>query len=368
VASADPFQRFYAKTRLYDRSLGGGGRPDPVVLQCITKDVYSNGFVVMMTRRSYSYLQTPAVCWGLGAVILFLAAACRPEPLQPPTTGELHAFVTILPQAYFVERIGGKHVAVEVMVGPGQSYHSYEPAPRQMADLAGARVYFTIGVPFERTLVEKIHSTNPHLVVVDTREGIKLRPSTDHCEDELHDHPGEGNKDPHIWLDPKLVKTQAQTIATALARLDPAHALDYDANCRAFQADLDAADARAAKTLAPYKGREFFVFHPSFGYFGDAYGLKQLAVEESGKEPGGRDLAEMIERAKKAGVHTIFVQPQFATSSARTVASEIGGDLVSLDPLAKDYLANLDVMAGKIAASFDPTRTNATEKLTTVRR
>jgi zinc transport system substrate-binding protein len=280
----------------------------------------------------------------------------------------LRVFVTILPQAYFVERVGGDHVSVDVMVGPGQSYHSYEPTPRQIARLSDAQVYFTIGVPFEETIVQRIRVNHPRLAVVDTREGIKLRPSDDHCEDGGHHHAHEEQGDPHIWLDPKLVSVQAGTIASALARLDPAHAVDYRSNCRRFQSDLDAVHARIAGKLAPFKGQAFFVFHPSFGYFADAYGLKQLAVEESGKEPGGRELAELIEQARRSSARTIFVQPQFAWASARTVAAAIGGKVVSLDPLAKDYLANLDDMAGKIAASFGAIGQQPPEALTQVRR
>lgn len=297
-------------------------------------------------------------------VAIGLLSACDRQPVRNPSN-QIRAFVTILPQAYFVERVGGSHVSVGVMVGPGQSYHSYEPTPRQIADLSEAQVYFTVGVPFERALVEKVRSTNPHLIVIDTRNGIRLRATADHCGDESHDHGDEG--DPHVWLDPKLVQIQAATIAEALTRLDSQHAAEYAANRRAFQADLDATSTRIARELAPFKGREFFVFHPSFGYFGDAFGLKQLAVEESGKEPGGSELARLITRAREAGVHTIFVQPQFASHSAQTVASEIGGDVVAIDPLARDYLANLDDMAGKIAASFRATRGGANDKVTQAR-
>ncbi|HKQ48808.1 MAG TPA: zinc ABC transporter substrate-binding protein [Phycisphaerae bacterium] len=302
---------------------------------------------------------------GLVSLALLLAHAggCRREMAPVQAIDVVRAVVTILPQAYFVERVGGSRVAVQVLVGTGQSYHSYEPTPRQIADLSEAQVFFTIGVPFERTLEEKVRSTRPDLVVVDTRAGVAMRHATDHCGHEGHDH-GEGGMDPHIWLDAKLVKAQAATIAAALARLDPDNADEYEKNLRAFQADLDAADQRAAAALAPFKGREFFVFHPTFGYFGDAYGLKQVAVEEGGKEPGGRQLAAMIEQARQTGARAIFVQPQFSSSAARTVAAEIGAEVVTIDPLARDYLNNYVGMAEKIAASLRTGTGQATDRVT----
>jgi len=267
-----------------------------------------------------------------------------------PAAGRLRAFVSILPQASFVERVGGEHVAVEVLVGPGQSPHAYEPTPRQMAALAGSRVYFSIGVPFEKSLLGKLATMARDLRIVDTREGIPLRKMTDgHDEGARHDHEHpEGTPDPHVWLNPRLAKLVAANIAKALKELDPQHAADYEANLKAFQADLDRVDARVAEALAPLRGKSFMVFHPAFGYFGDAYGLTQEAVEIEGKEPTARQLAALIEKAKARGVRVIFVQPQFSRAGAAAVASAIDGVVVPMDPLARNYIENLEVMATQI--------------------
>ena len=93
------------------------------------------------------------------------------------------------------------------------------------------------------------------------------------------------------------------------------------------------------------EGRSFFVFHPSFGYFADDYGLEQVAVETGGSEPSARQLARLIREARDAEVRVIFVQPQFSRKSAETIASEIGGAVVPIDPLARDYIENLERMA-----------------------
>lgn len=297
---------------------------------------------------------------GLGGptLLLVLLASCRPAPTteepapkagQPGSSpaGATTVFVSILPQAYFAQRIGGQHVNVEVLVGPGQSPASYEPTPDQMSALAKVRVLFRIGVPFEQALLPKVQRAFEQIEICDTRQGITLR----HMEAHLHDHAAAGD-DPHIWLSPKLVKTQARTICATLCRLDPPHADDYRQNLAAFHADLDALDRRIAEALAPVRGKELFVFHPSYGYFADAYGLKQVPVEIEGKQPVAKDIAALIRRARQAGVKVIFVQPQFSTSSAEVIARGIGGVVVPLDPLARDYMENLESMARQVSQAL----------------
>ena len=198
---------------------------------------------------------------------------------------KIPVFVSILPQAYFLERIGGSRVDVEVLIGAGQSPHSYEPTPKQMAKLAAARAFFSIGVPVEKGVLRKIRQSHKQLVIVETQQGITYRYLAGHDQEygEVHgkDHKSEGKKepDPHIWMAPKLVKIQARNICDALSRLDPAHKQEYAANLKAFEADLDRVDARISRSLAPLKGRKMYVFHPSFGYFADAYGLIQIPIE-----------------------------------------------------------------------------------------
>jgi zinc transport system substrate-binding protein len=267
-------------------------------------------------------------------------------------------FVSIPPQKYFVERIAGPHAQIEVLVGPGQSHHTYEATPRQIAGLHRARAYFRIGVPFENGLVEKIGASMPGLAIIDTSAGVSLLDMKEECDEPgetAEEHAHEGGKDPHIWLDPKRVQFQAATIAESLTRFDPAHANEYAANLAAFRRDLDATDAKIRRQLAPFRGRAFYVFHPAYGYFADTYGLKQVAVETGGKEPSLNGLNRLIRSARQSGTKVIFVQPQFPTAAANAVAEAIDGRVVPVDPLAIDYLRNLEFMADQIAAALMPT-------------
>lgn len=275
--------------------------------------------------------------------ICMLTASAREEKIQ--------AFVSIPPQAYFVQRIGGERIAVSVMAGPGQSPHTYEPTPRQMAALSQAQVYFRVGVSLESAWMRRIEQAYPSLKVIDTNRGIPLRPMEAHHhhdgETDIHSHHSdgecetEGNKDPHIWLSPPLVKIQAQTICDALAEIDPSHRDEYQSNLAAFCTDLDRIDEEIKEILKDVRVRKFLLFHPSWGYFADAYGLQQIPIELEGKEPTAQQLTELVEQAKRERLQTIFIQPQFNKRIAETLAQTIGGRVAVIDPLAGDYLTNL---------------------------
>lgn len=259
----------------------------------------------------------------------------------------MDVFVSIPPQAFFVERIAGELADVHVMAGPGQSPHALEPTPKQLTDLAKARIYFAIGVPFETRLLQKVQSTSPNLRIVHTEEGVPRRPIGGHGQS------AKGTLDPHIWLSPKLVKIQAATIAKVLEAMDPMHAGRYRTNLKHFIASLDKVDKTLASEMFRYRGRVFYVYHPAFGYFADAYGLIQVPIEREGKEPGASEFAAIIEGAKGRGAKTIFVEPQFPRRQAETIARAIGGKVVVLDPLARDYLNNLEVMAKRIREALE---------------
>ncbi|NVL89447.1 MAG: zinc ABC transporter substrate-binding protein [Desulfobacterales bacterium] len=273
---------------------------------------------------------------------------CAESPIDG--RDKVKVFVSILPQAYFVERVGGKRVDVSVMVGPGHSPATYEPIPKHMTELDKARLYFRIGVPFEDVWMVRISRANPRMRVIDTRRGVKLRPMKAHYHNEggQHHHDSTGMKDPHIWLSLRLVKVQARNICDALIFEDPAHRPYYKSNLRAFEHDLDRLDAEIRGVFKNLKTRKFMVFHPAWGYFARDYGLEQIPVEVEGKEPSARTLADLIKVAKQEGITVVFVQAQFSTKNARTVARAIGGRIVRIDPLARDYMKNMK----KIAETF----------------
>lgn len=282
------------------------------------------------------------------AWLSILTAGCGGTSEQNDSE-KIVVFVSILPQEYFVKRIGGEFVEVHVLVGPGQSPETYEPTPKQMAALSDANVYFRIGVPFERFMASKIASTFKNLDIVDTQKGIDRRMMSGHDQ---ADGTSGGSPDPHIWLSPDLAKIQARTIEKTLSDLSPEHAAEFRATLTRFDHDLDSVKAEIDSILAPYRGESIYAFHPAYGYFADAFGLTQVAIEIEGKEPSAKGLSEVIGEMQKAANHVIFVQPQFSSKTAKTVADAIHGEVVPLDPLAEDYLSNLVGMARTVATAL----------------
>ena len=292
------------------------------------------------------------------ALLLILSAAAlfpggRDELPAPDTGDRLSVFVSILPQQFFVEQIGGDRVDVQVMVPPGKSPATYSPTPRQVSSLGTADVFFTIGVAFERTFLPAVRKNLGALRIADTSEGIERRRIEGHDHDEDHDH-GDEEPDPHVWMSPVLVKKQGAIITDTLILLDPGGEDYYRSNYDRFAGELDSLDAYLEESLEPLKGQTMFVYHPAFGYFADRYSLRQVAVETGGKEPTPAQLENIIEHARKEKVRVIFVQPEFSADSAAAVADAIDGAVVTVAPLSPDYFENLKQIGTTIRESLEP--------------
>ena len=268
-------------------------------------------------------------------------------------TDKIKVFVSIMPQKYFVEKIGGENVDVKVMVGPGKSPATYEPEPNQVVDLSSTQIFFTIGVPFEKAFLKKISDNLQNTKIIDSSKGIKRRYLEKHSHDENKEKHNEIQiEDPHIWLSPSLVKIQGKNIYEALVEADPQEKLKYEEGYNALIKEMDELDLYLKEKLAPYKGNTIFVYHPSFGYFTDEYGLYQEAVETGGKEPVPAILESIIKEALEEKVKIIFVQPEFSQKSAEAIAKGIGGSVVSLNPLNPDYLSNMKAIADEIEGAL----------------
>jgi zinc transport system substrate-binding protein len=281
----------------------------------------------------------------LAPILVMVAAMFTPSNAK--AADRRSVFVSIAPQKFLVEQLAGDAVSVHVLLPSGASPATYEPTPKQMAALGTASLLFLIGAPFEAPILDKISRVMPDLQTVDCRSGVELEPMDDHA----HAH-SESLFDPHIWLDPLRMKTVASTTADALKRLLSETGPEIQQNLQRLLDAIDQRHEQIRSILEPYAGKSILVFHPAFGYFTRRYGLHQIAVENEGKAPSARRLAEVISTFDDGSVTAIFVQPQFSTSAAQRVADALGCEVVTLDPLAEAYLANLEIMADRIAASL----------------
>lgn len=266
-----------------------------------------------------------------------------------PGASRLAVFADIAPLAGLARLVGGDRVRVSVLVPPGRDPHTFEPTPRQLTALASARLFVGLGLPFEKRLATRLAQINPGLELVDAAAGIQRIPLASGGEGGGH---GRGEPDPHLWLDPLRGARIAANLARAFSAADPAGRDAYQANLERLRARLQDLDARLRQVLAPYRGREFLVFHPALGYLAHAYGLKQVAIQAGGREPGPRRLARLIQLARAKGIRIIFVEPQFPQAQARALARAIGGAVVTLDPLAPDYLQGLERLAAELARAL----------------
>jgi zinc transport system substrate-binding protein len=276
-------------------------------------------------------------------------------PASVQAKGPLNVAVSILPQKYFLEKIGGSLVNISVMVERGANPHTYEPKPFQMVALAETSVYFAIGVAFEEVWLKRISEMNPLMTIVHTDKGIRKRPMDTYGVHDLNGHNNSERNiifDPHVWTSPPNVKILARNILNALMTADPAHKSAYSTNYKRFIDDIDELDSEFRSIFSGKEGLEFMVFHPAWGYFAEAYGIKQVPVEIEGKEPKPAQLKHLIMHAKERGIKVIFIQPQISFKSAETIARAIGGKVVPADPLAEDWMEGLRDQAENFRAAL----------------
>lgn len=267
-------------------------------------------------------------------LLLFCLCVVAPATASEP----VNIFVSILPQKFLVERVGGERVSVSVMVKPGLSPETYEPTPRQMASLEKAQLYFRIAVPFESVWIDQLQSINPSMQVVSCCGSIEIPdPFTDGS---AHDHK-QHSYDAHVWTSPKNAIGLAGIVRRALIDIDPEHADYYTANYQRLVTNLETLHNDIARELRDLPHRYLLVSHPSWGHFAAEYDLKQIAVEQNGSEISARKLSQLVQLARRENIRTVYVQKQFNPASARILAREINGRVVELDPLAGDYIDNL---------------------------
>jgi len=274
----------------------------------------------------------------LAAALAVSAMSCeRKEEISK----KIGVVVTILPQAEFVESVGGERVEVNVMVPPGANVHIYEPTPSQMTALAKAEMYAKVGsgIEFELVWIDKLVAVNKKMLIVDCSKGVELQEMIGEYEhDGEHEH---GVMDPHIWMSLLNAQIMVRNICDGLVQVDPDNKPYYERNRDAYLQKLAELDQIIRNGLSGLTNRRFMVYHPSFGYFAREYNLTMIPIEEEGKEPTAAGLVHLIEQAKEHDIKVIFAEPQFNPQSAEVIAGAIGGRVVFINPLAQNYIANL---------------------------
>ena len=281
-------------------------------------------------------------------VILMLLAGC---PSQEKSS-KLTVAAGLPPVAGIASAIGKDRVTVVSMLPEGRTPHDFAPRSSTMSDAAKASILLSTGMPFENKIANFMKQQNRK--ICDVSKDIRRIAFHDGGNHDHHHHEGcsHDDHDPHVWLSPANATIIADNILAEFVAADPENQAFYRENHRLLKEELAMIDREISAKLAPFKGRKFFVYHPAFGYFADAYGLTQRAIELNGREATPVQLAKITKEAKDNNISTIFIQEQFNPGSAKALARQISGNAVPLDPLAADICANLKKMAQALEAGF----------------
>ena len=246
--------------------------------------------------------------------------------------------VTLEPLRYFTEAIAGDNYEVVSMVPKGSSPESYDPTPQQLVNLSKSQAYLRIGyIGFEQAWMKKLEANCPNMKVYDTSKGIDLIRDKGHWHG---DHFHEGGVEPHVWNSTQNALIIADNIYQALCELDSTHQEDYQKRLDVLKQTIRQTDANV-RTLVENADSTFLIYHPALSYFARDYGLKQVSIEEGGKEPSPAQLKALIETCRNENVHTIFVQQEFDQRNAQLIANELGVNIVSINPLSYDWVKEM---------------------------
>lgn len=288
---------------------------------------------------------------------------------------KLTVAVSIVPQQAILEAVAGDLVEVVTVIPAGASPANYDPDARTMTEIMSSDVYFTIGVPTEAGnilgelddinvvhLDELVGEVYPDLLLGEEHEDEdhdsdhedEDHEDEDHDdededhEDEEHDDHDHTGRDPHIWLSVKRMVLMTEIVRDELIKLDEANKEVYTENAETFINELNELDAEVEEMFHDLTFKTFIIYHPSFGYFADDYGLTMLELEEGGNEASARRLKEVIDFARDNDIHTIFHQDEISSSQVLAIVDELEAELVLLTPLSDDYINNYRKVAESI--------------------
>ena len=239
--------------------------------------------------------------------------------------------VTLEPLRYFTEAIAGDHFQVVSMVPEGSSPETYDPAPQQLVDLSKSQAYLRIGyIGFEQAWMDKLQANAPHTKVFDTSRGVELIRGKGHRHG---NHYHEGGVEPHIWNSTRNATVIAENVCAALCELDSTHRTEYRYRTDSLKQVIAQTD-RDIRNLLQQADSAFMIYHPALSYFARDYDLKQISIEEGGKEPSPAQLKHLIETCRNNNVNIIFVQQEFDQHNAQLIADELGIRIVPINPLS----------------------------------
>ena len=276
-------------------------------------------------------------------ILLLCLTTCSSKQQQ---SEEPTVTVTLEPLRYFTEAIAGDKFKVVSMVPKGSSPETYDPTPQQLVNLDKSTAYLRIGhIGFEQAWMDKLATNAPHLKIFDTSKGIDVIQEAGH---DHGDHHHEGGIEPHIWNSTRNASVIADNIYAALCELDSENEPYYKHRRDSLQQIIAQTDTEV-RNLLQNADSTFLIYHPALSYFARDYGLKQISIEEGGKEPSPAHLKELIETCRRDNARVIFVQQEFDTRNAKLIADELGITVIPINPLSYEWQEEMINVAKALA-------------------
>ena len=241
--------------------------------------------------------------------------------------------VSIAPFKYFVEEIAGNDFTVNIMVPAGADPHTYEPFPGQISKLRKSVAYISNGyLGFEMNWLDRFYETNRTMKKLSLAKVIDpISSSSQHKGGHIE------GADPHYWVSARCALIMASSVKELLNELNPSQKVKYEANYQALISKIQEVDRKARELFSDIPNRCFMIYHPNLAYVARDYGLEEIPVEFEGKEPSPSRMKELIDRARKENIKTIFVQREYDTKNAKAIAGEIGAEITLIDPLSENW-------------------------------
>lgn len=267
------------------------------------------------------------------AFAALLIVGCRTEPAS--VDGRLPVVATTGMIADIARNVGGEHVRVIGLMGPGIDPHLYKASEGDVRRLWRARIIFYNGLHLEARMAEVLEhmdARTPTVAVTDPIDRARL----------LAPAQFQGAFDPHVWFDVAYWIAATEAVRLGLSEVDPANAPQYTANAAAYVAKLGALDEYVRRRAAevPPERRVLVTAHDAFNYFGRAYGFEVRGLQgiSTASEAGTADVQELADLIATRRIPAVFVESSIPQRTIEAVQAavrsrgfdvRIGGQLFS---------------------------------------
>ena len=290
----------------------------------------------MVDKRYVVGIISVAVIVSVISVVLVM----QPEPDQPiPITTEpdkIRVFASFFPYYEFTKNVAGDHAIVEQYIPVGTESHDWEPRAKEIILLDNTDVFVYNGLGIDAYVSDIIKSGEfDNILFVNASKGVSLLAIEEEEEEEEEEDHHEGSYDPHIWLDPILVKQQVNNIRDGLALADPDNESYFFQNAADYNAKLDLLDEQIRNSLARCQQDTIVPFHNAFAYLGEQYDLKIVPLSglSPDTEASAAEIAEFVNFVQDNDIKVIFSEELIDPRLAETIAEEAGVKTLVLSPI-----------------------------------